>query len=219
MFIGHYNAALFAAAHRDAPPLGTLFVAAQLVDIGFFGFVLSGIEAMRITQGITAMNPMDLYHMPYTHSLIGTLIWGTGFALILKRFGAGWRTALIGGLVVLSHWFLDLIVHTSDLTLTGMPPKLGLGLWNYPMIAMPLEIGLTAAALWLYLKSNQPAGRSFALPALILYLGAVQTFNWFAPQPTVFDPSVPISALLAYGLAIWLAVWVSRVHICRERPE
>ena len=210
MFIGHYSAALIAGTHRDAPKLGTVFIAAQIVDIGFFTFVLSGIEAMRITPGTTVMNPMDLYDMPYTHSLIGALVWAAGFALILKFFGARWRTALIGGLVVVSHWFLDLIVHAPDLTFAGAPPKLGVGLWNYPLIEMPLEIGLTAGALWLYLRANPPTGQSFAVPALILFFAAAQAFNWFAPPPTRLDPSVPISALIAYGLAIALAIWVSR---------
>ena len=210
MFIGHYSAALIAATHRDAPKLGVLFVAAQFVDIGFFGFVLFGIEAMRIVPGTTVMNPMDLYHMPYTHSLVGAFISAAGFAVLLKLFGAHWKTGLIGGLVVISHWFLDLIVHAPDLTLAGTPPKLGFGLWNYPLIEMPLEIGLTVGALWLYLRANPPMGRSFAVPALILYLAAIQAYNWFAPPPTMLDASVPISALLAYGLAILLAVWVAR---------
>lgn len=219
MFIGHYSAALIAATQRDAPKLGMLFVAAQIVDIGFFTFVLTGIEAMRITPGISAMNPMDLYDMPYTHSLIGTCAWAAGFALILRALGASWRTCLIGGLVVVSHWFLDLIVHTPDLTLAGAPPKLGLGLWNHPLIEMPLEIGLTAGALWLYLRSSQPIRRSFAVPGLLLFFGAVQAFNWFSPPPATLDPSVPISALIAYGMAICLAIWVSRTRFYRGEDE
>lgn len=210
MFIGHYSAALIVATQRDAPKLGTLFVAAQLVDIGFFSFVLLGVEAMRIVPGTTAMNPMDLYHMPYTHSLVGAFMWAAGFAVFLKLFGAKWRTGLIAGVVVISHWVLDFIVHTPDLTLAGTPPKLGLGLWNYPLIEMPLEIGLTAGALWLYLRANPATDRSFAVPALILYLTAVQAFNWFAPPPAKLDASVPISALIAYGVGIMLAVWVAR---------
>jgi hypothetical protein len=209
MFIGHYSVALIAATQRDAPKLGVLFAAAQIVDIGFFSFVLTGIEAMRITPGATVMNPMELYHMPYTHSLIGTLIWAAGFALILKIFGGHWRTSLIGGAVVISHWFLDLLVHAPDLTLAGAPPKLGFGLWNYPFVEMPLEIGLTAGTLWLYLRTNPSTGRSFAVPVLILFFALVQSVNWFAP-PRIFDASVPISGLLAYGVAILLAVWVSR---------
>ena len=61
MFIGHWAPALAAAAvSRKSPGLGTLFVAAQLVDWGFFALAWAGIEHVRIIPGHTAMNPMDL---------------------------------------------------------------------------------------------------------------------------------------------------------------
>ena len=55
MFIGHFAPALVAAARPKAAGLGTLFVAAQLVDIGFAALLIPGVEAMRIVPGITAM--------------------------------------------------------------------------------------------------------------------------------------------------------------------
>lgn len=216
MFIGHYSAALVAANDKQAPKLGTLFVAAQLVDIGFFVLVLGGGEAMRVVPGFTVMSPFDLYDMPYTHSLIGSAIWGIGFAFLLRALGVGWRGAVIGGAVVLSHWFIDLLVHAPDLTLAGSPPKLGLGLWNHPAIAMPLEIAITAGALWLYLRVTRPVGRSWAVPVFALVLLGLQAFNWFAPPPAAYDPSVPISALIAYGLLIGLAAWVARGRVFEE---
>ena len=210
MFIGHYSTALFAAAQRDSPKLGVLFAAAQIVDIGFFAFVLTGVESMRVTPGLTTMNPLDFYHMPYTHSLLASFIWAAGFALILRALSLSWRGAIIGGAVVLSHWFLDLLVHAPDLTLAGSPPKLGLALWNYPAIEMPLEIGLTGGALFYYLKSTQSVGKSLAVPVLILFLAALQAFNWLSPPPVAVEPSLPLSALCAYGLAIAIAAWVAR---------
>src|SRR3546814_1809627 len=80
MFVGHFAPALVAATRPHAAGLGTLFVAAQIVDIGFAALLIPGIEAMRIAPGITAMNPMDLYHMPYTHSLLGAALWAALFA-------------------------------------------------------------------------------------------------------------------------------------------
>jgi hypothetical protein len=216
MFIGHYSAALVAACYKPSPKLGTLFVAAQLVDIGFFSLVLTGGEAMRITPGFTAMNPLDLYHMPYTHSLVGAALWGAAFALLLRLLGIGWRGAIMGGAVVLSHWFIDLLVHAPDLTLAGSPPKFGLGLWNHPVIAMPLEIAITAGALGLYLRATRPVGTSWAVPVFIAVLAALQAFNWFAPPPTTYDTSVPIMGLVAYGVAIALAAWVARGRTFRE---
>lgn len=208
MFVGHYSAALVAAAHPKAPKLGTLFVAAQLVDIGFFSFVLAGVEHMRLTPGITVMNNMDLYDMPWTHSLIGALGWalalGLGVWLWLRSRAAG----VISGSVVFSHWLLDLLVHRPDLTLAGSPPKLGLGLWNYPAVEMPLEIVLLLGSAWLFARAVRPSIGRLAL--LILLLLGLQGFNWFAPQPTELDASQSILGLVAYMLAAAVAWWVAR---------
>jgi hypothetical protein len=50
-------------------PLWMLFLAAQLPDVLWAAFVLLEIEHYRILPGITASLPLDLYYMPYTHSL------------------------------------------------------------------------------------------------------------------------------------------------------
>lgn len=99
MFVGHYSAAFAAAALPKAPKLGTLFVAAQLVDIAFFAFVPLGFEHLRVDPGASVMNPLDLYDMPWTHSLIGALGWATAFAVLLRIAVGNTAAALIGGLV------------------------------------------------------------------------------------------------------------------------
>lgn len=208
MFVGHYSAALVAAAHPKAPRLGTLFVAAQLVDLGFFTFVLTGTEHMRLTPGFTVMNNMDLYDMPLTHSLLGAgglaLMFGIAVALWLRSAIAG----AIAGTVVVSHWVLDLLVHVPDLTLAGSPPKLGLGLWNHPAIEMPLEIGLLFVSAWLFSRARRPA--NWRLAVLLAVLLAFQAFNWFAPQPTELDASQSILGLVAYLIAAAVAWWAVR---------
>src|SRR5438105_4872524 len=81
MFVGHYGVAL--ALKRIAPrtPLGTLFVAVQLVDVLFAVFIVLGVEKLRIVPGFTKTNPYDLYSMPYTHSLAGVVLWSAVAAL------------------------------------------------------------------------------------------------------------------------------------------
>lgn len=208
MFVGHYSAALVAAAHPKAPRLGTLFVAAQLMDLGFFTFVLTGTEHMRLTPGFTVMNNMDLYDMPLTHSLLGAgglaLVFAIAVALWLRSTMAG----AIAGTVVVSHWVLDLLVHAPDLTLAGSPPKLGLGLWNCPAIEMPLEIGLLFASAWLFARAKRP--QKWRLAVLLAVLLAFQAFNWFAPQPTELDASQSILGLVAYLIAAAVAWWVAK---------
>ena len=213
MFIGHYSAAFVAAAHPKAPKLGTLFVAAQLVDIAFFSFVLLGIEHVRIVPGFTAMNPMDLYDMPWTHSLIGSLAWALAFGGAIFAVTRSRIAGLLGTLVVLSHWLLDVFVHTKDMTLAG-GAKFGLGLWNQPTIEMPLEIALTLGAALVYARATKPVGTGWALAALLAFLLAVQAFNWFGPQPTALDPSFSIMGLVGYAAAAGLAALIAakRTH-------
>lgn len=221
MFIGHWVPALIAAAHPKAPKLGTLFVAAQLVDLGFFTLVLLGVEKMRMVPGTSVMNPMDLYHMPYTHSLLGSAIWAAGFAAILYAFTKNRTGALIGGAVVLAHWFLDLLVHVPDLTLWGSEPKLGFGLWNYPAIEMPLELGLTFGALFYFmLKTRAIAGTArLAVGLLAILLLTVQMVNWFGPPPGEPSAAAAVTVLGTYLLMSAIAAWVgaTRAHHMPKR--
>jgi hypothetical protein len=216
MFIGHYSAALAAAAHPKAPRLGTLFIGAQLVDFAFFSFTVVGVENMRIAPGMTVMNPMDLYDMPYTHSLIGSLAWALVFALIVRSMTREWIGPIIGGVVVLSHWVLDVLVHGPDMSFFGSPPKFGFGLWNHPMIEMPLEVVLVVGSAWIFARSRGLAGGArTALQILVGVLMLVQAYNWFAPEPTEVSLVLPISGLLAFALASWLAYRVDNASVER----
>src|SRR6185503_15317794 len=113
MFVGHYGVSFAAKKVAPAAPLWLLFIAVQLLDVAWAPFVLLGIEKVRIVPGITASNPLDLYYMPYTHSLVAALLW-SAVALALYRSrggGPGARAAaLLVGLAVLSHWVLDFVV-------------------------------------------------------------------------------------------------------------
>ena len=208
MFIGHFAPAFLAATHRKSPSLPVLFIGGQLVDWAFFGLLLTGAERMRFAPGTSAMNPMDLYQMPYTHSLIGAGVWALGFALLIALGGKGRAAALIGFAVVLSHWLLDWVAHVPDLTLAGQPPKLGLGLWNHPWVEMPLEIALTMGGFAFYARAT--GGMRPALWALAALLLALQAINWFGPQPGVVDASVTWTAWFAYAVATLGAYWAAR---------
>lgn len=220
MFIGHYAPALIAAVHPRAPRLGTLFVAAQLVDIAFFGFVLTGVEHLRLTPQTTVTNALDLYDMPYTHSLLGTLGFAAAFAVGIRRSGGTTVAAWIGGAVVASHWLLDWLVHAPDLTLLGAGPRHGLALWNWPLVEMPLELGLVALALVFYASQMRGRGRfgSIAVAVLATAMVAVQLVDWLTPQPaaTVDPPpaSLALTALTAFAILAALAAWTART---RER--
>ena len=207
MFIGHFSAAFVAAAaSRRAPSLTALFVGAQLVDWGFFTFSLIGLEKMRIVPGITAMNPLDLYFMPYTHSLLGTAVWGFAFALVAL---VKWRdvvAAVIGFLVVMSHWVLDLVTHRPDLTVAGGQHKIGLGLWDHPLPTISLELALIFGSFLYFIRRT----RGPIVPPLILLgvLLAMQALNWFGPPPVEAGPALYLTSLAAFLILTLIAGWV-----------
>ena len=218
MFIGHYAPALVAASFPRAPRLGALFVAAQLVDLAFFTFALLGVEHFRLTPEATVTNALDLYDLPYTHSLLGTLGFAAAWALGTRLLGGGHRAAWLGAAVVASHWPLDWLVHAPDLTLLGAGPRHGLALWNWPLIEMPLELGLVALALVFYASRTRARDWSghTALLTLSLALLVAQLVAWLEPQPTVtIDPapaSASLLALVAFTVLAALAAWCARTR-------
>lgn len=207
MFIGHFAPAFAAAAvSKRAPGLGTLFIGAQLVDWAFFTFAIFGVERMRIDPQATVMVPYDLYHMPYTHSLLGAGVWAVIFGLLVFAAMRELVAGMLAGMVVLSHWLLDWLAHRPDLTLAGGKTTYGLGLWNYPAIEMPLEIGITLATFYWYVRSTRgPIGPPLVLMAMLLLFQAI---NWFAPHPAAAGVGMYLQALFAFGVAAFVAHWV-----------
>jgi hypothetical protein len=210
MFVGHYSASL--VARRIAPqlPMWALLLAAQAVDVGWALLVLAGVEHLRIVPGFTATNPLDLYDMPYTHSLPAALLWALAAGLVAFAWArrrpasapAAGRLALVLAAVVFSHWCLDLVVHVPDLPLWGDRFKVGLGLWNHVAVATALEIALlVGAALWL--RADALAWRRAGGWALGVFVGVLVAFhavNLLGPPP----PSV--AAVGAAGLAVYCIV-------------
>jgi hypothetical protein len=213
MFIGHYGPALAIKAIRPALPLWLLFVAVQLVDVGWALLVLLGVEKVRIVPGITASNPLDLYYMPYTHSLAAAALWAVA-AIILGKLLPGvriWPAAVWVGIAVFSHWLLDLLVHGPDLPVYDDTMKIGLGLWNYPALALALEASLLFGGMIMYMGRTtaiNALGR-FGPPVFGIMMIAIQCYLFFGPPP-VSPAAAAISALVAYVVFAAVAQWLDR---------
>lgn len=118
MFIGHYGPSFVVKSWKKSIPLWVLFLIVQGVDVLWAIFVLLGIEKARIVPGITATNPLDLYYVPYTHSLVGSILWSIAAIIVYRSSKAtSWSVAGIVGVSVFSHWIFDLLVHRPDLPL------------------------------------------------------------------------------------------------------
>src|SRR5216110_300932 len=203
MFVGHYSVAFAARTERNKIPLWVLFVAVQLLDFLWAPFVLLGIEKVRIVPGITATSPLDLYYMPYTHSLIGALVW-SGVALVIYKVASGAKAssaaALLVSFAVFSHWILDLVVHRPDLAIYDDTLKVGFGLWNYRGIEFGLEIGILLFGAVIYLKRNRAIARRIGVIVFTAVLVLIQTSNTFMRRPPSSDRAFAVTALVFYSV-------------------
>ena len=108
MFIGHFGVALAAKKLAPRTSLGTLFFAAQFLDLLWPIFLLLGVEHVRIAPGITRMTPFDFYDYPISHSLVTA---------------AGW-SLLVGGIYYAArHRFADASVVGFTPSKSAAPPR------------------------------------------------------------------------------------------------
>ena len=205
MFIGHYAPALLLKTRRPSLPLWVLFIGVEVLDYLWSAFILSGVERMRIVPGINESNALDLYDMPWSHSLVATL----GWSLLAFTVVAFWRRAqsdrwLAAGaiaLAVASHYLLDLVVHVNDLPLVGNDSlKLGFGLWNHKTVALLVETSLVAGSAFALVLA---AGRKWLPLGVVMTVVCVGSF--FVPTPPGVVP-MALSGLALYVL-LPLAAW------------
>ena len=210
MFIGHFGVAF--AAKRAVPTvrLGTLFIACEFLDLLWPIFLLAGVEVVAITPGSTKFTPLDFEHYPWSHSLLMAAFWALAFGAAYFARQRRWIPAAALALVVLSHWFLDLIVHRPDLPLApGLDMKVGLDLWNSVAGTLLVEGALFVAGVRIYLAGSQAKDRTghwalYGLLALLVvaYFGAA----FGAPPPSV--PAIAGTGLVGFAVAAALGYWI-----------
>ena len=210
MFIGHFGVGFGAKAAAPKTSLGTLFLAAQFVDLLWPTFLLLGVEHARVDPGATVVTPLDFTDYPWSHSLVAGIGWGLLFAAVyalVRRYRAG---AVVAGLAVVSHWVLDLVVHRPDLPILFSGPKVGLGLWNSLPGTLVVELAMFGGGLAIYLSRTRPRDRtgSIALWLLVGFLAAVYLANLLGPPPP------DIRSVAIAGQAQWLLIawgyWIDR---------
>jgi hypothetical protein len=213
MFVGHYAVSYALKRVDENAPLGQLFVAVQLLDVAWSSLVLLGVEKVKLQPGFLPASPLNLYYMPFTHSMVGALGWAALAALLVLLFSrcaapARGRTALVMAAAVFSHWLLDVPVHDGDLPLIGNAFKIGFGLWHSQGGTYALEAVLLLGGMALYLKDRPrlrlPVG---IFTAALLLINAA---NIFAPQIYMPEQLYAVGALISYGLFAVIAGWADR---------
>lgn len=163
MIAGHIGAA--AGAKRWAPnvPLWAMLVATFLIDIVFGILWLFGIEDISPLPDTDGGYGQMALEVDWSHSFFGTLF----LCLIVLIIGArkwGGRGGFVLSCVVFSHWFLDMMVHRMDMPImpgnAGTTPRIGLGMWDFPVFTMLFELALVAGGAYIWYSSPDAGSRA-----------------------------------------------------------
>jgi hypothetical protein len=213
VFLGHFGVAFAAKRVAPRPSLGTALLAAQWADGIWPIFVLLGLEHAEIRPGVTVVTPLDFVSYPYSHSLLADLIWAALFAVVYGTLRKDWRGAIWLGVLVLSHWVLDVIAHRPDMPTWPGGPKLGAGLWNSLPATLAVEFALFAVGLWIYRRAavaRDTMGKvllwTFAITLVVLYTAAV-----FGPPPPS-ERALAYTGLLGWAFVAW-GYWIDRHRV------
>ncbi len=214
MFIGHFGVAFAAKKIDQRTSLGTLFFAAQWLDLLWPVLLLTGTERVEIETASSAPVPLSFTHYPISHSLLMVTGWAILFGIVYYFIYKNNRSALLIGVLVISHWLLDFIVHIPDLPLTPFSDhRLGLGLWQYQYLALFIEFILLFTGVYIYTRATRAIKKTgtVAFIALIVFLSLIQVLNAIGPPP----PGVTPVAIM--GLSQWLLVaWAGWIDKNRE---
>ena len=218
MFLGHYGAAYALKRVEPRVSLGTLFLSVALVDTMWGIFLLAGWERARINPGLTPVTPLEFISYPLTHSLVAAVAWALLAAAIVYTWPTRdtsrhhWLKALVVGIAVASHWFLDLIVHLPDLPLVGDDStRLGLGLWRNLSATIAVELLVFIAGFLIYLRwrlarGRIHLGRILVLAALLVGLYAATLVS---PPPSSIK-LVAVVDIIGTVILAALAAWADR---------
>jgi hypothetical protein len=213
MFIGHFAVGL--ASKRFAPQssLGALIAAPILLDLLWPIFLLRGWEQVAIVPNGNPFLRLQFYLYPISHGLVAVIGWATLYAAIyfgMTRYVEGTVVIWLG---VVSHWFLDYVVHTPDLPLAAGSRLMGLGLWNHRWLTIAIEVTLFIVGTWTYQRVTRAKDKI----GVYVFLGFV-TALLLAYAAAAFGP-VPgsVKKLVGFALLIWLAIpWAGWFDSHRE---
>ena len=206
MFIGHYAMGMALKKQSPTTPLWLMFIAVQLTDILAFALVLLGVEQISYNPSQNPFLRTVLEYVPYSHSLSAHALLSLVVLVIFWKL-KGRRWGIVLSIGVLSHWFIDALVHSKDLPLIHDSWKVGLGLWELPWIAFATEVSMfLLASLYLFGSFT----KKIRLTVLIVVLLTGFTAMVIAPESPVSSSVASITSISFYIAFALIAYWSER---------
>ena len=159
--LGHLAPAFAAKSITPKTPLWILLIASETNDLLSLLFSAVGIEpkaiitVMDFKQGIRYLAPVT---SPWSHGLFMSVLWAILAAVIVFLVYRDYRTSVVIGSVVFSHWLLDLLMHSNLPLIFAGSPQVGLGLENSGIgffFMTVLDLLLLASGIVIYFRARK----------------------------------------------------------------
>ena len=215
MFAAHVGAALAIGRAERRVNVVVFVIAALLLDVLLWLFVLLGWESVTIPAHFASTH-QPAFVFPYSHGLLASIVWSALAGAVaflwapvreLKR-----RAAALVAAAVFSHWLLDVLVHVPELPLAGARSmKVGLGLWQRMPVALVAEAAIVVAGLCLFVPgAHLSRARKLGLTVLTLFMLALTVVGMTLAPPPPSAMAMAGSSLLTLIVVIALVCWIGR---------
>ena len=210
MFVGHLGAGLAAKRMEPRLGLGVLWLAAMLLDVLLWTFVLLGLEEVHVPENFGEVHYLT-FTFPYSHGLISSLCWSAAAFGVARACGWNARAGAVVAATVFSHFLLDVLVHVAGLPVLGTGSyRLGLGLWRHTGLELAAECVLGALGWWIYLGSARAArgAARWGLGGAVALCAALTVAGGLATKPPPSAGAMAATSLAVIGLLTVLAFWL-----------
>ena len=207
--INHAASALLFKKHlKDEVSFIWVLLAVQFVELAWVALNLLGIEKVTTEDTVQFVGDIHLSYMPYSHSILSSVIIALLAVLVFVIWKRSYRIALIMGLAFLAHIILDILTHTTDLPIgISNTHFIGMGLYStWPVTGFIFELAFGLFCWWYY-KGNK------ALFWIILLFN-IANITMFVPQLTGLEyfmahkPTLIVLVILAQILiTLFLVGW------------
>lgn len=214
MFAGHIGAALVIGRSEMSVNVGVFALAALLLDVLLWLFVLLGWESVVIPTNFASTHQAQ-FVFPYSHGLLASVVWSllTCAAVFVWHPGlpeARLRAAMFVAAAVFSHWLLDALVHVPELPLISVgSTKVGLGLWQRMPVALAVESAIVAVGLYLYVcRAGLSRSKKLWLSVLCTVILVFTLFGMTAAPAPPSATAMAVSSLATIALVCALIFWL-----------
>lgn len=211
--INHAATALVVERAFPRTSLVWILVSVQIMEVLWVVLTFTGLERVTTESTVSSVSDIHLAHMPWSHSVLTTLVVALILGLIVARLTRRLASGVAIALGVMSHLVLDLITHAPDIAWAPAMEghKLGLGLYSgAPMVAFAVELAWGIACVTIHggTRALYVAVIGFNLANLTMYTPAI-----VGPEGALAGHPMLIVAMVGAQILVTIAV----VHALASR--